>query len=294
MTSQPDYSGSQFTSTTHHDTYPAIDPKTKSDQHGRVVLITGASKGIGRATAVSFAKAGAATIVIAARSNLDDVEKDVLAAAKEAGHSAPQVVRLQLDVADEASIGSAVSQMEKQVGRLDVLINNAGYLESWKPVADSDPSEWWLSWEINLRGVYLMTRAFLPLMLKGGQKIIVNVSSIGAHYSRPGASAYQTAKFALLRFTEFVASEYGSQGIVTYALHPGGVPTELALGMPEPMHSLLVDSAQLAADTMTWLTQERREWLMGRYISSNWDLPELMSKQEEIVNGDKLKMRMVV
>ncbi|KAK9482359.1 hypothetical protein V1527DRAFT_21182 [Lipomyces starkeyi] len=294
MASQPDHTGSQFTSTTHHDTYPAIDPKTKSDQRGRAVLITGASKGIGRATAVSFAKAGAAAIVIAARSNLDDVEKDVLAAAEEAGHSAPQVVKLQLDVTDEASVGSAVSQTEKQVGRLDVLINNAGYLENWKPVADSDPSEWWLSWEINLRGVYLMTRAFLPLMLKGGQKIIVNVSSIGAHYSRYGASAYQTAKFALLRFTEFVASEYESQGIVTYALHPGGVPTELALGMPEPMHSLLVDRPQLAADTITWLTQERREWLMGRYISSNWDLPELMSKQEEIVNGDKLKMRMVV
>ncbi|KAK9328512.1 hypothetical protein V1520DRAFT_345886 [Lipomyces starkeyi] len=294
MASQPDHTGSQFTSTTHHDTYPAIDPKTKSDQRGRAVLITGASKGIGRATAVSFAKAGATAIVIAARSNLDDVEKDVLAAAEEAGHSPPQVVKLQLDVTDEASISSAVSQTEKQVGRLDVLINNAGYLENWKPVADSDPSEWWLSWEINLRGVYLMTRAFLPLMLKGGQKIIVNVSSIGAHYSRYGASAYQTAKFALLRFTEFVASEYESEGIVTYALHPGGVPTELALGMPEPMHSLLVDRPQLAADTITWLTTERREWLMGRYISSNWDLPELMSKQEEIVNGDKLKMRMVV
>ncbi|KAL1986906.1 hypothetical protein VTN96DRAFT_5323 [Rasamsonia emersonii] len=295
MPPHPDIAAVNFTSTTHHDTYPAI---AKSDQRGRVVLITGASRGIGRATAVSFAKAGAAGIAIAARSGLDEVEKEILAAAQEQQQTQPQILKLRLDVTDEASVANAVAQVEQTFHRLDILVNNAGYLEHWVPVADSDPAEWWKSWEINVKGVYLMTRAFLPLLLRSsnpdGQKTIVNVSSIGAHYARPGASAYQTNKFALLRFTEFLSVEYGSKGLLAFAIHPGGVPTELALGMPEDMHARLLDKPQLAGDSIAWLTQDRKEWLGGRYISVNWDLPELVSKRDEIVEGDKLKMRIVI
>ncbi|KAL1963863.1 hypothetical protein VTN77DRAFT_7795 [Rasamsonia byssochlamydoides] len=292
MAPHPDPTAVNFTSTTHHDTYPAI---AKSDQRGRIVLITGASRGIGRATAVSFAKAGAAGIVIAARSGLDEAEKEILAAAQDAGHqTAPQVLKLKLDVTDEASVKDAVVQVEQTFHRLDILVNNAGYLENWVPVADSDPSEWWKVWEINVKGVYLVTRAFLPLLLQGGHKTIVNVSSVGAHLTRPGASAYRTSKFAVLRFTEFIAAEYADKGVVAFAIHPGGVPTELALTMPEYMHPVLVDKPQLAGDSIAWLTQDRKEWLGGRYISVNWDLPELVAKRDEIVNDDKLKMRIVI
>ena len=82
-----------------------------------------------------------------------------------------------------------------------------------------------------------MTHYFLPLMLKGGDKQIVNLSSIGAHHIRPGFSAYQPGKLAILRFSEFINAEYGDQGVVSFAVHPGGVMTELAAAMPKETHS---------------------------------------------------------
>jgi NAD(P)-dependent dehydrogenase (short-subunit alcohol dehydrogenase family) len=123
-------------------------------------------------------------------------------------------------------------------GGLDVVINNAGYMGRAKPVVDSDPEEYWMTWEINYRGVYWVTKYFLPLLLKkeDGLKTIVNLSSKGAHALVPGMSAYQVSKFAILKFSESVCAEYAGVGVVAYSVHPGGVPTELALNMPKAMH----------------------------------------------------------
>ena len=81
-----------------------------------------------------------------------------------------------------------------------------------------------------------MTRSFLPIMLKGGDKQIVNLSSIGAHMVRPGMSGYQTSKMAILRFSEFTNAEYEEQGVVAFSVHPGGIMTDLARVMPEELH----------------------------------------------------------
>ena len=176
------------------------------------------------------------------------------------------------------------------------MINNAGYLETFTPVAESDPEEWWKTWEINVKGPYLVTRAFIPLLLQteGGLKTILSVSSIGAHVVMPGASAYQTTKLALLRFTEFVKTEYGDKGVLAYCVHPGGVITDLASVMPKEHHHLLKDQPGLAADTIVWLTRERREWLAARYVSATWDMQQLEAKKAEIEKKDLLKVRMVV
>ncbi|KAI9843946.1 MAG: hypothetical protein M1837_005987 [Sclerophora amabilis] len=289
-----DYTGSNFTSIIRHDTYPEIHASTESNLPGKYVFISGASKGIGKALAISYAKAGASGIAIAARSNLSEVEQSIHRAATDASKSAPRVLNLSLDVTDRASIEDAARATGENFGHLDILINNAGYLETFQPIADSDPDDWWRSWDINVRGPYLMTRAFLPLMLKGGDKQILNLSSVGAHSFMQGASGYQTAKFAILKFTELTNAEYGEQGILAYAIHPGGVATELAKQMPEDLHGLLTDTPELAADAMVFLTQQRRTWLAGRYISVTWDLPELISREKEIVEADKLKMRMVL
>lgn len=179
--------GTDFTPTVHHDTYPYIRPE-QFDLHGKAVFITGASKGVGRAAGLSFAKAGASYIALGARSAMGDLEMEIQDAAKGAEKDAPTTLAIKVDVESEESVQSAAKEVENAFGRLDILCNNAGYLESFAPIGESKLEEWWKVYEVNVKGVFLVTRAFLPLMLKDGMKTILNVSSIGANFVMPGAS----------------------------------------------------------------------------------------------------------
>ncbi|CAN8097793.1 unnamed protein product [Discula destructiva] len=286
----------KFTPTYHSDTYPFIAP-TKHDLTGLTVLITGASRGIGAAIARSYAAAGASRIAIAARAPPTHIAEAIVTAAQSSSRAAPQILSLAIDVTSQSSVQAAVKQVEAAFGgRLDVLVNNAGYLEHFNAIAESDPAEWWTTMTINLQGPYLLSRAFVPLLLatKGGQKTILNTASIGALVVMPGGSGYQTSKLALLRLTEFLAVEYGDKGLLTTAFHPGGVVTDLGLRLPEEIHAQLQDTPQLAGDSAVWATAERREWLQGRYFSVNWDMEELEREKGRIVEEDLLKVKLAV
>jgi NAD(P)-dependent dehydrogenase (short-subunit alcohol dehydrogenase family) len=275
----------------HHDTYPFIDP-TKSDLSSKSVFITGASKGIGKATAISFAKAGCRRIALAARTPLDSTVQAIKDAAP---GPETQELALNVDVTSAESVKAAADEVAKAFdGAVDIVISNAGYLETFHLVAEADPVEWWRSWEVNVNGTFLTARYFLPLLLKSEAKLFVGLSSIGAHVLMPGASGYQTNKFAVIRFIEFLDHEYKDQGLVSLAIHPGGVPTELALNLPEAVHSALTDTAELPADGLVWIAKERREWVAGRFINSCWDFEELEQKQKDIVEKDLLKFRMTI
>ena len=279
---------------TRKDTYPFIDP-TKADLTGKSVLITGASKGIGKATAISFASAGCSKILLAARSDLADVELAVKDAATKAKRPQPLVQSLEVDVTSEVSVRAAAETAADVLGgSLDVLINNAGYLEAWKPIAESTPSEWWRTWEVNIKGTYLAAHYFLPLLLKSETKTIINISSGGAHVLFPGASGYQTTKFALCRLTEFIDKEYYQQGLITISLHPGGVRTELAMNLPPDRQYVLTDTPELAADTVVWLSHQRRDWLSGRFASVSWDMEELEQKKQDILQRNLFKFRVTI
>ncbi|EKM53734.1 uncharacterized protein PHACADRAFT_211397 [Phanerochaete carnosa HHB-10118-sp] len=289
-----EYNGAELIPADGHDTYPAVDPK-HADLGGKVVLVTGASKGIGRAIALAVAQAGASGLVLLARSNLDVVKQQCLAAQ---GPGRPlEVLTLAADITDTDQVAAAAAHVETTFGRVDVVVNNAGYLERCGRIADSDPEEWWSVWNTNVRGTYGVTRAFLPLLIRcGGDRTIVNVSSTGAHTFSPRYSAYSTSKLALLRFTEFVNVEYGAQGVLAYSVHPGSVESDMSLSMPEDIlaQGVLVDTPELAAHTIVWLVRERRDWLAGRFVDARWDVEALVAKRQEIVGGDKLKVRMVV
>ncbi|VUC32885.1 unnamed protein product [Clonostachys rosea] len=286
--------GFYFTSKAHRDTYPAIDP-SKRDFTGRYVFITGASKGIGEQIALSYASAGAAGIGVGARSDLAALTPKIEAAAIAAGKPIPKVVPVTLDVTDEESVSAAAKTISGSFPRLDILVNNAGYLEYRSKIKDSDPEEWWKTWTVNVKGPYLVSRAFLPFIIeKGGDKIIVNLSSIAAHLTAPGGSAYQTSKLAVQRFTEFLDVDHGPDGILTFGIHPGGILTDMGKRLPASRHAALTETPKLPADTIVFLTETRREWLAGRYLSATWDVEELLSKEEEVVAGDKLKVRMRV
>ncbi|KAJ0420589.1 oxidoreductase [Aspergillus carlsbadensis] len=278
-----------FTTTQHHDTYAGIQ---HADHRSHTVLVTGASSGIGRAIALSYARAGAPQIAIIARRPLEEVEAQLIATAAEAGHPVPRVLKLVADVTDERSINNAVSELKREFGRLDILVNNAGRVETMSSILEGNPGDWWRTWEVNIKGVYLTTRAFLPILLQGGEKTIANIGSMGAVSPVPGLSGYVSTKLGLLRFIDILTREYEGQGILSFTVYPGDVPTEVRGSFPAEMAQYFVDSPALPGDSITWLTQKRLDWLSGRFISLRWDLPEMVSRQEEIVKGDKFKVTM--
>jgi NAD(P)-dependent dehydrogenase (short-subunit alcohol dehydrogenase family) len=279
----------------HSDTYPEIDPATKSTKHaGKAVFVTGASRGIGLATAISFAAAGVSQLGLDARGDLTKARDAIAARMTELGKPSPIILTMELDITSEGSVNAAARKVEEEWGRLDLLVNNAARIDSFTPVLDSSTETWWGQWEVNVRGVFLLTRAFIPLLLKGADMTIVNTSSIGAHMVHHGASSYQTGKLALLRFSEFVMHEYGDKGLLVYSIHPGSVLTDIKDNMTDEFNSYLADSPELSADSLVYLTQEKRDWLAGRYVDLTWDMPEFLSREKEIVEGDKLKVRLVL
>ncbi|KAI0145800.1 NAD(P)-binding protein [Hypoxylon sp. NC0597] len=282
-----------FTQTVHTDTYEYISPKNV-DLSGRSVLITGASKGVGKETALSFAAAGCSKIAIGARSDLSNVVAEIKEAARKAGRKGePKIVSLNLDVTSEDSVKAAAETISEQFGgKLDVLINNAGYLPEWLPIGVSKTDEWWTTYEVNVKGVYLCSRYFTSLLLEGDLKTNIITTSAGAIAVMPSASAYQSAKFVVCRLAEFLAAEYQDKGLACYAIHPGGIKTELAFQMPPSMHQVLVDEVQLPADTIVWLSSENRQWLNGRFVNAKWDMEELQAKKDDIVKKDLLKFRL--
>jgi NAD(P)-dependent dehydrogenase (short-subunit alcohol dehydrogenase family) len=137
-----------------------------------------------------------------------------------------------LDITSQQSTEEAAKLVEKEFGKLDILINNAGVIGGMKWIADTHPEVWWHTWNVNFRGPYLVTRAFLPLMLKGGDKTIISTCSVGTRLTSRTLSDYQPSKLAVLRFTQFVSEEYKDKGVWAFCIHPGNIPTDM-MGGPE-------------------------------------------------------------
>ncbi|KAI1119733.1 hypothetical protein F5Y10DRAFT_259716 [Nemania abortiva] len=291
--------GAEFVKTARFDTYPYIDSAKRANCVGKTVLITGGNKGIGRGIALSYARAGASKIVVTSRAEVEaetvrGLKDEITGAAASAGHPAPEYMLLAMDVTDSASVEQAAAEVKERCGGLDILVCNAGFLAHYDKILDGDEKDWWKSFDVNLRGGYLVAKAFMPLLLstKGGDKTIISMSSTGAMHFHQGGSSYQISKFALLRLMEFLMAEYADQGLLAYSVHPGGVSTDLASRLPQETQSWLKCTPALSGDTLAFLTSERQEWLAGRYLTAMWDMEEFFAKKQEIIDKDLLKMRL--
>ena len=185
---------------------------------GKVIIVTGASRGIGAAAAASLAKAGA-TVVLTARDG--KLTEEV---ARSIGGSAS--VRA-CDVSDYAAFEALVAETQARFGRLDALINNAGVIEPIASIAESDPAAWARNVGINLTGAYHAIRAVLPGMLAAGGGTIVNVSSGAAIRPLEGWSAYCSAKAGLHMLTRAIALETAGKGIRVFGFQPGTTDTDM-------------------------------------------------------------------
>lgn len=286
--------------TAHHAPYDAIDPgaELNGSATGKVVFIAGASRGIGQATAVAFARAGARAVYLTARS--EQALEDTCRLVRQANPDTECAYSV-CDVTSAAQVAAAVADCVRAFGGIDLADANAGVLGPWVKIADSDPEGWWHSWEVNVRGAYHVARYTLPHLIasarahaaqggSGGHLILL--SSIGAQLLVPGASDYQAAKHAINRLCEFVQTDHGDDGIKCFALHPGGVATELGRNMPQEMHAHLTDAPELAAGFAVWLGSGRADWAGGRYLSATWDVGDLAARRDEILRDDLLVNRL--
>ncbi|MBY6049228.1 SDR family oxidoreductase [Vannielia litorea] len=189
------------------------------EMSGKVVMITGASRGIGAEAARAFAGAGA-KVALLARS-----EEAVADLAGELG--AEVALAIPCDVSRFWEMEAAVAATVEAFGRLDVLVNNAGMLEPIAHLAEADPDAWGQVIDVNLKGVFNGMRAALPVMLEQGGGTILTVGSGAAHGPVEAWSAYCSSKAGALMLTRMVDKENGTQGIRAISLSPGTVATQM-------------------------------------------------------------------
>jgi len=192
------------------------------DFSGKVALVTGASSGMGLATARAFAEAGAAVVLSDVREDLVKAEAQKLA---DMGHKA---IAIRCDVSDDAQVAAMVDRTVAEFGRLDAAFNNAGVMARIAPTADSTREDWDRVIGINLRGVWSCMKYELRQMKRQGGGAIVNNASVGALTGNPGIASYIASKHGVVGLTRTAALEYVKHGVRVNAVNPGLIDTQVA------------------------------------------------------------------
>ena len=240
---------------------------------GRVAIITGGSRGIGRAIAQCLAEDGASVVV----SGLDPARLE--AATKELeGFGAP-VLGVVADVARREDVERLVDQTKDRFARIDVLVNNAGITRDALLVRMKD-EDWDRVLDVNLRGAFLMTRAVAKVMMrqKGGR--IINIASAAGAMGNPGQANYSAAKAGLIGLTKAVARELSRWGILVNAVAPGLIETDMAAALPQDAREALlaqvplgrIGSGREVAEVVRFLAGDGATYVTGQVLHVNGGL----------------------
>jgi len=234
---------------------------------GKVAVVTGGNAGIGEAIAKAFAREGASVVITGRRQGeLDRVVNDILQAQGKA-------VAVAGSVTDELSAQEAVRRTVQQFGQLDILVNNAGIGDFGKRLHEINDTTWAQVLDVNLTGVFRMTRAVLPQMLKQGRGAIVNISSVASLVGLPTLSAYAASKGALDALTRALAVDYAKDGIRCNVVNPGLIDTPMAaplMGNPEQLNPILSHypirrpgKPEEVASLVLYLASDEAAWVTG-------------------------------
>ena len=274
-----------------------MSPATK-ELRGRVALVTGGGRGIGRVIASSLASAGA-TVAVMARTSAEVVDT-----ATQLDAAGGRVMPLTADVTDSRAVEFAVERIEQWFGPIDLLVNNAGTSGPIAALWEVDADDWIRTIDVNLRGTFVCTRVVLPGMIARRQGRIINIASHAGVHRWPLVSAYAVSKSAVIKFTENLAVETRAYGVAAFAVHPGtvsaGMTTSLLDANPPVGSSAgrvanwfrqqIADGRgvppERAGDLVLTLASGSADALSGRYVTAYDDVEELIRRADEIQRND--------
>ncbi len=244
---------------------------------GKVVIVTGAAAGIGRATVRRFAQEGAKIAAWdVSDGNADEVNKEIQAAGGDAMFA-------RVDVADGAAVAETAAAVIAKWGRIDVLVNNAGIVRDAQLVKVKDGAvvstmtdeAWDAVINVNLKGVFMCTRAAVPHMIAGGGGVVLSASSVVGLYGNFGQTNYAATKGGLITMTKTWARELGKFRIRVNAVAPGFIATEMVSAMPEKVIDAMVSHTPMGrmgkpediANAYVWLASDAASFVHGAVIS---------------------------
>jgi NAD(P)-dependent dehydrogenase (short-subunit alcohol dehydrogenase family) len=269
-----------------------------ADSERQVAIVTGGSSGIGLAIAKALAAAGVSVALVARSSAaLQAAAKAVQAA----GSAGTRVIALPADVTDERAVAWVVEETDRQLGPVDVLVNNAGSSSALGPIWEVEPDAWWHDVTVNLRGTFLCARSVLPGMITRRRGRIINIASLfgiqntlGIEPS-PYASGYSSSKAGVLILTRHLATTTHAYGISAFAISPGWVQTALTDHMmqseagqrwlPEVATSYAAGrdgSPERAVQLVMYLVSGQADKLSGRCIRAQCDVSAMVRDAESI------------
>ncbi|MEM9727888.1 MAG: 3-oxoacyl-ACP reductase family protein [Myxococcota bacterium] len=241
------------------------------DLAGKIAVVTGGSRGIGRAACVALAEAGA-HVVVNYRSNAAAAD-ETLAAIEAAGG---QGKAIRFDVADPDAVDTAIKQVVAEHGRIDILVNNAG-ISIDQLLLRVSPQDLDATWATNVNGAIFCAKACIRTMMRKKHGRVINLSSVVAESGNPGQSVYSGSKAALLGITRSLALEYASRGITVNAIAPGFIETDMTSELPEAAHQSIIDRTPLGrigtpeevAAAVVFLASDEASYITGQVVRVN-------------------------
>jgi 3-oxoacyl-[acyl-carrier protein] reductase len=238
---------------------------------GKVALVTGGFRGLGRSMCVTLAKAGAH--VVAADVLPEDVGQDTLKAVSEAGGKG-ELVRL--DVTNGEQVDEAIKELHKRLGKLDILVNNAGIARDnlLLRVSDDDIQK---TFSVNVVGAINCSRSAIRLMMRARTGRIINLASVVAELGNPGQAVYSASKAALIGLTKTLSREYASRGVTVNAVAPGFIDTDMTKNLPEDAKKYMLQQIPLGrigqpedvAAAVLFLCTDEASYVTGQVLRVN-------------------------